>query len=325
MDYCFCNITALEILRCLDTIQSVAFEPNPMAILKSCNISCHGRAHTFVETLGIDCSKSIHLLTGNLALSGEAKNTARHVVTSKLPPRSIFQLDDGVYCTSPEETFVNLALHLYLNTPKDLLFKAEAKLAMWGMELCGLFYFDSQSQTLHERQTAITSKAKISAYLSKFRHRPGIVFAQKSLVHVEDRMRSPMEASCALLLCRTRRIGSLGLPLGEANCSIETSGGIREVDRIWKQFGLGYEYQGREYHTTETRKQEDRRRNALLGSGITIVNIWYEDLFQPQAFNQLAQTLFKTMGKRLRIRDDSFAWRQQQLRSVVLPSLNRYE
>lgn len=325
MNFCFCNQSAYEILRRMEVVHSVAFETEPVSILQQCSISCRSRAQTFVSSLNIDCSRPIHLLTADPVLSGDVKGIACHVVSAKLPPRSIFQLDNGVYCTSPEETFVHLALQLYSETPKDLLFKAEAKLAMCGMELCGLFYIDPQSKTLGERQVPLTCKAKISAYLSKFHHRPGAAFAQKGLAHVEDRMRSPMEAACALLLCRARRLGSLGLPLGDVNCSLETSEGIREVDRVWKQYGLGYEYQGREYHTAETRKQEDRRRNALLGSGITIVNIWYEDLAQLQAFNQIGQTLYKTMGKRLRVRDESFAWRQQELRSVVLPSLNRFE
>lgn len=307
----------------MEFIPSAAYEADSSAILCSCGMTSLSRAQTLLESLAISTSQ-LHLLTGSPAHSGVAKNVVRHVVSDVVPSHAIFQLDSGLYCTSPEETYLSLAQTLVTETPKDMLFKAEATLAFWGMELCGLHYFYGKDFNLAERKGALTTRAKLASYLDKCFHRPGVILARKALEHIEDRSRSPMESACALLLCRARRIGSLNLPLGEINCPVETNEGTREVDRLWKKYGLGYEYQGREYHSAETRRQEDRRRNALLGSGITIVNIWYEDIAQPQAFDNLAKTLTKTMGKRLRIRSKSFAWKQQVLRSVVLPSLNRF-
>lgn len=323
MDYCFCNMTGFEILQRLESIPAVAFEKDAAGILQQCVTNNSTRIKAFLEDASISL-KQIHLLTGSLALACNPEGVARHIAPESMHPLSIFQLDAGLFCTSPEETYLTLAQTLSYDTPKDMLFKAEATLAFWGMELCGLYYHDARDESLLERKEPLTSKAKLAAYLDKCSWRKGIVLARKALAHIEDGARSPMEVSCALLLCRNRRIGSIGLPFGEINCTVETEDGPREVDRVWRQFGLGYEYQGREYHTTETRRQEDRRRNALLGIGITIVNIWYEDVAQPRAFDNLSKTLAKRMGKRLRIRDDSFAWRQQVLRSVVLPSLNRF-
>lgn len=324
MNYCFCNTTAFDILQRLESIPNAAYESDSAAVLVTCGMSNISRAKAYLDTLSI-ASKEIHFLTANPAYSNEVEGQRRHVITAGIRPRSVFQLDIGLFCTSPEETYLNLAQSLIRSTSKDLLFQAEAKLALYAMELCGLYYHDSASGLLAERRIPLTTRAKIKIYLGKCDHRPGVELARKALIHVEDRTRSPMEASCALLLCRTRRIGSMGLPVGEINGLVETSEGPREVDRLWKRYGLGYEYQGRVYHTEETRRQEDRRRNALLGSGITIVNIWYEDISHTQALNNLAQTFSKRMGKRLRIRDESFAWRQQALRTVALPAINRYE
>lgn len=323
MDYCLCNITAFEVLGRLDFIPSVAFEDDSSEILNRCSMSNTSRLQTLLHPFLVSADK-IHLFANSSSQSGTKRGIARHVAAGEIPPRSLFQLETNLFCTSPEETYLSLAQTLLTETSKDMHFKAEAILAFWGMELCGLYYFDVKEDALAQRKHPLTSKAKIASYLDKCSRRPGVVLAREALEHVEDRSRSPMESACALLLCRARRIGSVGLPLGEINCPVETSEGVREVDRVWKKYGLGYEYQGREYHTTETRRQEDRRRNALLGSGITIVNIWYEDIAQPQAFDNLSQTLAKTMGKRLRIRDKSFKWRQEVLRSVVLPSLNRF-
>lgn len=323
MDYCLCNITAFEVLRRLDFISSAAYEPNPSEVLGKCSMANTSRLKTQLNPFYIPAD-SIHLLVGESSQSGTKKGIARHVAAAELSAHSVFQLETGLYCTSPEETYLSLAQTLLAETSKDLRFKAEAVLAFWGMELCGLYYFNAKDNALAKRNLPLTSKAKLASYLEKCACRPGVAFARRALEHVEDKSRSPMESACALLLCRARRIGSLGLPLGEINCTLETSEGVREVDRVWKKYGLGYEYQGREYHTGETRRQEDRRRNALLGSGITIVNIWYEDIAQPEAFDNLSKTLAKTMGKRLRIRDKSFKWRQHVLRSVVLPSINRF-
>lgn len=323
MNYCFCNTTAFDILQRLESIPNAAFERDTTQVLRSCTTNNNARMKAFLKSISIDI-KQVQLLTGSRSLACNPEGVVRHVALAEMPPNSVFQLEPELFCTSPEETYLSLAQSLSYQTSKDLLFKAEATLAFWGMELCGLYYHDMKDGALLEREAPLTSRAKIAAYLDRCTWRKGVILARKALDLIEDGARSPMEVSCALLLCRSRRIGSLGFPLGEINCSIETSEGSREVDRVWKQFGLGYEYQGRVYHTEETRRQEDRRRNALLGIGITIVNIWYEDIAQPMAFNNLSQTLAKRMGKRLRIRDSSFAWRQQVLRTVVLPSLNRF-
>lgn len=324
MDYCFCSITAFEILKRMDVIPSVAFERDSSAALQHCSMSNSGRSLTLLDTFHIESENLVHMLVGTRGRSSNVKGVERHVIAGNIPANAVFALDTDVYCTSPEETYLSLASSFTRQTTKDLGFKYEVTLAMYGMELCGLYFYDGAAATLSERKIPLTSKKKIAAYLDGCGGRFGVKLARKALEHVEDRLRSPMEIACALLLCRPQRIGSMGFPLGEANCTVETSEGVREVDRLWKKSGLGYEYQGREYHTTETRRQEDRRRNALLGSGITIMNIWYEDLVEPHAFRELSKTLAKTMGRRLRSRASDFAWKQQVLRSVVLPSLNRY-
>lgn len=323
---CLSNITAFQYLQLLEDIPSVALVRECAPFLNRLCVPNREQAITLLDGIGFKLKPNspVHILTGLLKRSHPSSHIQRHGF-DKLPANALFQVTDQVLCTSPEETYLELASSLALSDDPSKQDKAEVQLALYGMELCGLYYFDAaEGRALAQRTKPLTSTKKLKAYLDQCSCRPGIKLARKALRLVEDGARSPMESACALLLCRPQRIGSVGFERGEMNAAVETSEGTREVDRVWRKYGLGYEYQGREYHGTERRQLEDRRRNALLGSGITLVNIWYEDLARPAAFDDLCKTLAKQMGKRLRYQNPDFRWKQHLLREVVLPGVVRY-
>lgn len=324
MDYCFCNITAFKLLQHTEKIPRVAYADDPAAALARCGMSKLDRPRTFLGPFGFDDDETLHLLTGKASLSYDAEGVVRHFLGSNAPAKAVLFIEPHIRCTSPEETYLSLAASISAEMQHELPCKAEARLALYGMELCGLYYREAKTEKLRQREAPLTNTRRIKQYLEQCSGRSGILLARKALAYVENRSRSPMESACALLLCRSRRLGSAGFPLGEINCLLQTSAGKREVDRFWKKYRLAYEYQGREYHTEETRQQEDRRRNELLGSGITVINIWYEDLARSKDFQNLIKILAKSMGLRMRIRDPEFKERQKALRSVVLPTLDRY-
>lgn len=318
MRFCIGNITAFDFLQHVASLSSASFVPNPASALQRCSAPKFDACRERLKNMGFETKKNLHVCVARHELLTK-RNLKCHAILGMLPYRALFEIDYDLYCTGPEETYLQLAHMLMRITPKELLFRAEAQLAYYGMELCGRFFRDaSNNNKIAERCAPITNSKKIAAYLACCKNRHGVAFARNALKLVEDGARSPMEIITGLLVCGPKRVGGAALPRGEMNCIVETEDGKREVDRLWKEYGIGYEYQGREYHGDETRRKEDRRRNELLRSGVTIVNIWYEDIANKAAFDALIQTLSKQMGKRLRTRSDDYAWRQDELRKLFL-------
>ena len=70
--------------------------------------------------------------------------------------------------------------------------------------------------------------------------------------------------------------------------------------------------------------RDDRRQNKLVGSGWTILNVWYEDIVEEHLYNQLVADVARAMGIRLRIRSGSFDARRNVLRMQLIPAFKRY-
>lgn len=62
-------------------------------------------------------------------------------------------------------------------------------------------------------------------------------------------------------------------------------------------------------------------KTGWLDRGMTIPNVWYEDLISDLLFNRLVSDLARAMGVRLRIRIDVFKPRQLALRAQLFPAI----
>lgn len=87
---------------------------------------------------------------------------------------------------------------------------------------------------------------------------------------------------------------------------------------------VGLEYKGRKFHTIEQVERDDRRQNKLVGSGWTILNVWYEDIVEEHLYNQLVVDVARAMGIRLRIRSSGFDARRNVLRMQLIPAFKWY-
>ena len=61
-----------------------------------------------------------------------------------------------------------------------------------------------------------------------------------------------------------------------------------------------------------------------MGSGWTILNVWYEDIVEEHLYNQLVADVARAMGIRLRIRSGGFDARRNVLRMQLIPAFKRY-
>ena len=61
------------------------------------------------------------------------------------------------------------------------------------------------------------------------------------------------------------------------------------------------------------------------GAGITVLNIWYEDLAQEHLCEKLMLNIAHSLGKRIRLRSATYEARRRVLYATLMPSIQRYE
>lgn len=141
--------------------------------------------------------------------------------------------------------------------------------------------------------------------------RRGSSRAREALELVSDGSNSPMESVLCALLTWPRRLGGYALGPVSLNHRVSTADGDRYVDVAFPGHKVGLEYKGRKFHAIEQAGRDDRRQNKLVGSGWTILNVWYEDIVEEHLYNQLVADVARAMGIRLRIRSGGFDARRQ--------------
>lgn len=263
-------------------------------------------------------NKPYHLLFSHESQTHARPDIVRHVLSGTLPKRAFVHATEDVLIASPELMFVQLA------SLEDF---SEVDLVQIGYELCGTYLLDPFETIWKEPisdSTPMTSTSKISRMIDGLGARRGVKRARKVLELVNDNSNSPMETVLALLFCLPRRLGGLALEPVIMNKKITTATGDRWVDFFFPEHNVGLEYKGKDFHSIEKVGRDDRRQNKLVGSGLNILNVWYEDLVDPHLFEQLVQDVVNAMGIRLRIRSEGFATNQRLLRMHLLPTVKRY-
>lgn len=323
MKTCLCDISALEILRAMNASSLGAVSMGRMGLLRDCGAPGDiVKGSPFADVV----SAPVHYLVLHDGPCRYRRDETGVRHTTSLLSRSplLFQLGDGLSITGPELIFARVARSL--QEESDDSAAALIRLACLGFELCGRYALaPTDTEGFSLREEPLTSVERIDHVLDQLVGLRGAGLARRALPLVQDGARSPMEAALELLLCAPRRLGGMGFVGGRVNYRLATADGKKEVDLAFPDEGFGLEYQGRAYHAAEAVRREDRRRNALAGSGITILPIWYEDLAYIDRFNRLVSVVAHLLGVRVRIRSEAFTQKQRVLRSLVLPNVKRFD
>lgn len=310
--FCLCGKTALEVYRASKRLAPDILDKPRTGKMDNLIIPSPQAIEDEMERL--DASKPYHILV-NKRIPKTRKDVVGHFRTKQLPRRALIKLSKYVYIVSPELLFLDLA--------RDDSISIE-DLALIGFELCGTYLLDDSWDGLTQTKAALTSTIKLERFIHTNKGFSGAKRAARALRLVYDGSNSPMETVLAALVTFPRKMGGFGIGPVAMNQEVETADGTKWVDLLIKGANVGLEYKGRDTHPPEQTQRDDRRQNRLVGSGITILNVWYEDLAQLQLLNKLHADIAKAIGKRLRIRDEQFAGRQRILQAQLLPAIERY-
>ncbi len=167
---------------------------------------------------------------------------------------------------------------------------------MIGFELCGTYLLDESWDGLTNTDKPLTSVGRISDVIEYMKGSPGATLAREALELVHDGSNSPMESVLCALLAWPRRLGGYAMGPVSLNHHVATADGDRYVDVAFPGHRVGLEYKGRRFHSIEQAGRDDRRQNKLVGSGWTILNVWYEDIVEERLYDQLVDDIAYAMG-----------------------------
>lgn len=224
-------------------------------------------------------------------------------------PRSFMRIEDGLYVSTPEMAFCEMASVLSLE-----------RLIALGFELCGTYRRASTFGLARYDAIPLTSPGALASFIEKSPQFKGVKKARRALSYILAGSASPRESELAMLLCLPYSLGGYGLPHPTMNAEMPlpknvaaTGRSSLRCDLYWPAARLDVEYDSAEFHSAERLLANDSmRRIALESMDVTSVNLTAEHLRRASLFDEAAQGIARILGKRVRLPGD-FRLKQERL------------
>jgi len=277
-------------------------------------------------------SLPLDIMVSALSARRPSKAVRPHVCSVTLPGGAFVKAGNGLYVSSPEFCFLQMAGEYPL-----------AKLITLGNELCGTYsrldkatICEGQAERQDEGQVVfdqlaynlphLTSKKKLQAFTDRMGGWIGQRQALKALRYISDGSGSPMETTLFILLTLPYRYGGYGLPIPEFNaCIYPKKGGLPFAGRsfyrgdlLWREAGVVVEYNSDMVHANKDSMAMDAiRRGDLALCGISEVTVTKRQIHSIELFDKVARQIASSIGKRLRYEDQVFLKARRELRGVL--------
>ena len=216
--------------------------------------------------------EGLDLLVSNPREKRRWKGAKCHVIRSKLPSRSFWLVEEGIFVASPELCLLQLAESLSLiDTIKA------------AMSFCGIYRLvgDTTSKSIFDRKPIMTVDSGL-AFLDSVGLVPGAVNMRRALQYTLPNSGSPMETRMVLPFYLPKALGGFGLPRPVMNKPIYLDESAREIAGVpqWQELFAGdaawtnkatkretvFEYQSKENHDNEASYGSDYARQLALES-----------------------------------------------------------
>lgn len=239
-----------------------------------------------------------------------------HSLSNGLPPKSVFACSPLVSVVSPEVCLAQIAEDLDWMSLLLLLF-----------EFCGYYTVPDPRMRRMQQRLPLTSVERIEAHLAEMGDFPGLRSLRKALKYAADGSASPRETAVFLLLSLPRVYGGYGLKRPAMNTEVRLSARAAKAfgspsycaDLLWPDDRIIVEYDGIDGHTGRERIARDAaRRDALVGEGYAVFVITHDQLVDRVVFGEIAASIARKQGVRLRNRVKDFGALNESLLSRLL-------
>lgn len=232
-----------------------------------------------------------------------------------LPPRSLFDLGEGIYVVGPELCALQAA-----STMEEL------ELIEYLFELCARYAPTADGKDYIPLVRPLTTGKTIESLLRALPRTVGKARALDALRFARDRSRSPMETALTMTLTCPVRLGGLGLRDVKMDHRVAVTGDARSLtrrsslyfDTFVERGNQNIEYQS-EYHLHPQQAATDNeRRHALRAMGYTMVEVSKQQFFDEMAFRRVLMAILLNAGIPASRYPDGFWEKQDGLRRFVL-------
>lgn len=225
-------------------------------------------------------------------------------LSSNLPRNSFLMIEKGIYVSTPEACFLQMAAECSF-----------AKLLKIGFELCGT-YSIYEDQLI--RREPRMSTGSLCEYLSHTAGCKGAKRAALAVKYLADNSASPMETALTALLCLPPYRGGYGFPRPHLNYPIRQERIIRYCDLCWPDSKLALEYDSDTHHASPQKLNEDSfRRIQIETTDMHVISVTKTQLFDLNSFEQLAHVVGRYLGKRIRTNQQDHLAQQMNLRKEL--------
>ena len=270
-------------------------------------------------------NRPLELLLHDAGQRTRSRAIRARVWTSQIPPTSFRTVRKGIYVSSPEFVFVQLANRLDL-----------PELVALGMELCGTYrrnveipraFGDGVTLVTAFQQPPLTNLKRLRGFVGSMKSAPGQPKAFRALAYVLPNSASPMETALYLLLCLPRKMGGYALPKPVLNPPIVfsksgskyTLKSSAKPDLYWPKERIDLENDSNEFHDESTRAIESMRRKALERMKVEVIKLTPDELFSTSLLHATALRIALRLKRRIRSEQEgNFCALRSALRQAVL-------
>lgn len=261
----------------------------------------------------------LHVLVFDPKHCYRGSTVVRHKSSYRLPEGCVRFLDDErqrVLVVSAEMAAVQLAQSLpFADLVKHLYI------------LCGVYGPRADDPSKMGKRLEVTTVSKLAVFARKHPEFLGSVKLTEALRYVTDRSASARETALSMLLTMPTRCGGYGLPLPLLNHGFAIPQWAQTAeyrnplacDLYWPNARLALEYDSREWHSDEAKKERDAARSMLLSVlGVEVHSIRKTQVDSEEHTRAIAMLVARRLGKRVRPRGKNFDAACKRLREIVL-------
>lgn len=232
-----------------------------------------------------------------------------HNYSGLLPNGSFVKFTNGIYVSSPELLFCQMAQYL-----------SEEKLLLLGLEMCGSYCISHDAEFgFVNNLDPLTTPVKIKNYITAFKkiqnNFRGINKALYISKYLEQGSASPQESRLYIMLAAPRKIGGYGIKHIKLNNKVILSTEASQIcgqrivvpDLSIKDSKIAIEYDSDAFHSQTLQNRKDKRRiGAMSHDGWRVYSFVLEQLKNYEAFNNLAIDILLNNNQSYRIRRKNY-------------------
>lgn len=269
----------------------------------------------FERNLG-EIERPLHILVPHESNRGRIMHAVCHVSSRSFPRGSFIRVEPGIFVSSPELCFIQLAPKLSMPA-----------LIRLGFELCGTYGITTIGRVNYAQTIPLTTTANLRRIVESIDSMPGLAKAKKALPYIVNNSASPMETALTMLLCLPLRMGGYNLPYPHMNHQVEPNKHSHfsadkrcyYCDLLWPKASVALEYDSFQFHNNASKIADDAgRRTQLLGRGIVVISVTSRSVRNIIELDRITHILAKKLGYRLRSGEATWRTKQYQLHGLLL-------